>query len=87
MVQIGRALGSGRSKTSFTEHVNELRLKRVYVAESRARRSCTHFLALQAGFSDISHFNWVFRARFGDTPAACAHEDSHPGGSDTVTAI
>jgi AraC-like DNA-binding protein len=23
---------------------------------------------LEAGFSDISHFNRLFRARFGDTP-------------------
>jgi AraC-like DNA-binding protein len=23
---------------------------------------------LQAGFSDISHFNRLFRSRFGDTP-------------------
>jgi AraC-like DNA-binding protein len=26
-------------------------------------------IALQAGFSDISHFNRLFRARFGDTPS------------------
>jgi len=25
-------------------------------------------IALEAGFSDISHFNRLFRARFGDTP-------------------
>jgi hypothetical protein len=27
-------------------------------------------VALQAGFSDISQFNRLFRARFGDTPSA-----------------
>ena len=26
-------------------------------------------IALQSGFSDISHFNRFFRARFGDTPS------------------
>jgi AraC-like DNA-binding protein len=25
-------------------------------------------IALRAGFSDISHFNRLFRSRFGDTP-------------------
>jgi len=25
-------------------------------------------VALQVGFSDISHFNRLFRSRFGDTP-------------------
>jgi AraC-like DNA-binding protein len=25
-------------------------------------------IALEAGFSDISYFNRLFRARFGDTP-------------------
>jgi AraC-like DNA-binding protein len=26
-------------------------------------------IALQVGFSDISHFNRLFRSRFGDTPS------------------
>jgi AraC-like DNA-binding protein len=25
-------------------------------------------IALEAGFSDLSNFNWLFRSRFGDTP-------------------
>ena len=36
-------------------------------------------IALQAGFSDISHFNRLFRSRFGDTPKgvrAHAHRGS-----------
>jgi AraC-like DNA-binding protein len=35
-------------------------------AHDDERRICD--IALQAGFSDISHFNRLFRARFGDTP-------------------
>jgi AraC-like DNA-binding protein len=59
------------SETSFTEHVNELRLKRAFTllstqSEDQARISD---IALRAGFSDISHFNRLFRARFGDTPS------------------
>jgi AraC-like DNA-binding protein len=58
------------SGTSFTERVTELRLQRAYtlVTESRASKSRISDLALQAGFSDISHFNRLFRSRFGDTP-------------------
>jgi AraC-like DNA-binding protein len=35
----------------------------------REGHACISDIGLQAGFSDISHFNWVFRARFGDTPS------------------
>jgi hypothetical protein len=48
------------AETSFTERVNELRLQRALA------------LLLEAGkrrISDISHFNRLFRARFGDTPS------------------
>lgn len=53
----------------FTARVNELRLQRAFslLAEARDRRIID--IALQAGFSDISHFNRLFRARFGDTPS------------------
>jgi AraC-like DNA-binding protein len=58
------------SGTCFTAHVNELRLKRAFTlltAENSINdRICG--IALQAGFSDISYFNWLFRSRFGDTP-------------------
>ena len=30
---------------------------------------CISDIALRAGFSDISHFNTLFRTRFGDTPS------------------
>ena len=58
------------SGTSFTAHVTELRLKHAFtllLAEDlHDLRICD--IALQAGFSDISHFNRLFRSRFGDTP-------------------
>jgi AraC-like DNA-binding protein len=57
------------SGTSFTEHLNELRLQRAFalLCDASARRVSD--IALEAGFSDISHFNRSFRARFGDTPS------------------
>jgi AraC-like DNA-binding protein len=58
---------SGRS---FTAHVTELRLKHAFALltaeDSIDLRICD--IALQAGFSDISHFNRLFRSRFGETP-------------------
>ncbi|HEX5508322.1 MAG TPA: AraC family transcriptional regulator [Pseudolabrys sp.] len=53
----------------FTARVNELRLQRAFalLAEGDSRRIID--IALQAGFSDISHFNRLFRSRFGDTPS------------------
>jgi len=58
------------SGTSFTARVAELRLQRAFalLTEPGARRISD--IALEAGFSDISHFNRSFRARFGDTPGA-----------------
>ena len=56
------------SGTSFTEQVNELRLQRAYILLARESKSRISDIALQAGFSDISHFNRLFRSRFGDTP-------------------
>ena len=58
MVQIGRALGSGRAETSL------LRLKRAFMllkaeCEGHARISD---IALRTGVSDASHFNRLFRA-------------------------
>jgi AraC-like DNA-binding protein len=58
------------SGTSFTAHVTELRLKHAFklltAKDLIDLRICD--IALQAGFSDISHFNRLFRSRFGDTP-------------------
>jgi len=58
------------SGMSFTERVNELRLQKAFAlltTERYGKRRISD-IALEAGFSDISHFNRLFRARFGDTP-------------------
>lgn len=60
------------SGTSFTARVNELRLQRAFALLTEAhdgrRRICD--VAMDAGFSDITHFNRLFRARFGESPRA-----------------
>jgi AraC-like DNA-binding protein len=58
------------SGTSFTAHVTELRLKHAFMLLTAQDLSDVRIcdVALQAGFSDISHFNRLFRSRFGDTP-------------------
>ena len=55
---------------SFSEHVLDRRLAIAYellLAQPDRSRTIAS-LALQAGFSDLSYFNRVFRRRFGDTP-------------------
>jgi AraC-like DNA-binding protein len=56
--------------TSYTAYVNELRLQKVFalLTEPPVHRLRISDIALKAGFSDISHFNRLFRVRFGDTP-------------------
>lgn len=58
--------------TSFTERVSDLRLKRAFelLTESREHGRRISDIALEAGFSDVSHFNRLFRSRFGVTPSA-----------------
>jgi len=58
------------SGTSFTAVVNELRLQRAFtlLTEAGGGERRISDVALQVGFSDISHFNRLFRSRFGDTP-------------------
>ncbi len=60
-----------RSGVSFTERVNELRLQRAFALltdpDCDGRRIAD--IALDVGFSDVSHFNRLFRPRFGDTPS------------------
>ena len=55
---------------TFSEHVLDRRLAIAYellLAQPERSRTIAS-LALQAGFSDLSYFNRVFRRRFGDTP-------------------
>ena len=58
------------SGTSFTAHVTELRLNHALTLLTAQGLSDVRIcdIALRAGFSDISHFNRLFRSRFGDTP-------------------
>ena len=57
--------------TSFTARVTELRLQRAFtlLTETPDGKGRVSDIALQVGFSDISHFNRLFRSRFGDTPS------------------
>lgn len=57
--------------TTFTARVTELRLQRAFalLAEPRDDTRRISDIVLQAGFSDISYFNRLFRTRFGDTPS------------------
>jgi len=56
---------------SFTEHLMERRLERAFTMLTDRR--CLHLaiidIAFAAGFGDVSHFNRVFRRRFGETPS------------------
>ena len=58
------------SGTSFTAHVTELRLNHALMLLTAQDLSDVPIcdIALRAGFSDISHFNRLFRSRFGDAP-------------------
>jgi AraC-like DNA-binding protein len=60
--------GTGKS---FTEHVLECRLQRVraMLMDSRYEHMAIIDVALASGFSDVSHFNHMFRGRFGETPS------------------
>ena len=57
---------------SFTERVSDLRLQRAFalLTDTGDGPHRISDIALLAGFSDISYFNRLFRARFGDTPSA-----------------
>jgi AraC-like DNA-binding protein len=64
------------SGTSFTAHLTELRLKHAFMLLTAQDLSdvCICNIALRAGFSDISHFNRLFRSRFGGTPSDVRHQ-------------
>ncbi|WP_246799336.1 AraC family transcriptional regulator [Bradyrhizobium sp. CCBAU 51753] len=59
------------SGSSFTGHVNELRLQQAFklLSEFKSGPQRISDIALEVGFSDVSHFNRLFRARFGDSPS------------------
>jgi AraC-like DNA-binding protein len=67
--------------TTFTAYVNELRLQRALalLTEAPSKRRIVD-IALEAGFSDLSHFNRLFRSRFGDTPSG-VRTGTAPGGA------
>lgn len=55
---------------SFTGRLNELRLQRAFelLTESQTSAQRISDIALEVGFSDVSHFNRLFRTRFGNSP-------------------
>ncbi|MCA1515627.1 AraC family transcriptional regulator [Bradyrhizobium sp. NBAIM01] len=65
------------SGSSFTEKVNELRLQRALklLTDTRANAQRISDIALEVGFSDVSHFNRLFRARFGISPRGVRYAD------------
>ena len=58
-----------QSGTSFTSHITELRLQKALALLTEPNSGRIVDVALKAGFNDVSHFNRLFRARFGDTPS------------------
>jgi len=70
----------GASGHSYVDVVNELRLQKVFTELSAAGQDGRTILqiALAAGFSDISHFNRLFRARFRDTPSGVRGQNRPP---------
>jgi AraC-like DNA-binding protein len=66
---------------SFNKFVVERRLVSAYemlCASQRSDRTIT-VIAFTAGFSDLSHFNRVFRRRFGMTPSEARHAGRDAG--------
>jgi AraC-like DNA-binding protein len=67
--------------STFSAHMNELRLQRacVLLTDPRHRNDRISDIALRVGFSDIAHFNRSFRRRFGDTPSTIRAEATTAG--------
>jgi AraC-like DNA-binding protein len=68
--------GTGKS---FTEHVAESRLCRAHAMLSDPRFAHMGIvdIAFACGFGDISHFNRIFRRRFGETPSDVREAAGH----------
>jgi AraC-like DNA-binding protein len=68
------------SGSSFTGCVNELRLQRAFklLTEPHTGTKRISDIALEVGFSDVSHFNRLFRVRFGDSPRGVRSAGSRP---------
>jgi AraC-like DNA-binding protein len=58
-----------QSGASFVARVNELRLKRAFSLLTRFPDRPVSAIAASVGFSNVSHFNRLFRQRFGDSPS------------------
>jgi AraC-like DNA-binding protein len=58
-----------RANIRFTAYVNELRLNAAHAALQDTRRLSVSAIALDVGFSDLAHFNRLFKKRFGVTPS------------------
>ncbi|HEY6255550.1 MAG TPA: helix-turn-helix domain-containing protein [Xanthobacteraceae bacterium] len=60
------------SGQTFSEHLNARRVGRAYrlLRDPRLAHLKISDIALEAGFSDLTHFNRSFRRRYGDTPSA-----------------
>jgi AraC-like DNA-binding protein len=60
------------SGISYTSRIQELRLLRAstLLAQSDLHPRRISDIAMEVGFADVSHFNRLFRSRFGETPTA-----------------
>ena len=69
------------SGSTFTQYLAEQRLVAAYKA--LRRRTSAHVpistIAYDCGFSDVSHFNRLFRQRFGCTPSEARHAPASDG--------
>ncbi|MGD9921126.1 MAG: helix-turn-helix transcriptional regulator [Pseudorhodoplanes sp.] len=62
----------------FTGQLNELRLTAASEALRQHADKPIALIAMESGFSDIAHFNRLFRKRFGMTPGAMRGRKSEP---------
>jgi AraC-like DNA-binding protein len=69
---------------SYVDLVNEKRLQKAFAdlsTSDQPRRTVTD-LAFDAGFTDLSHFNRLFRARYGDTPRGIRAQGGRPAAKE-----